>query len=86
MTGAQRIMYTTAIALSALGIMSTIAGWVIPQPMIQGAVLAIVIAGALTAWIVFIFSIVDTRRAVRIAEQKRLVGAVQYTGLGRRLN
>lgn len=85
MTGAQTIIYTAAIGLSTTGAMSTIAGWVVPQPLIHGAALAVILGAAVATWLVLLFWVAGTRRAARIAEQKRRAGAVEYTDLGRAL-
>lgn len=83
MTGAQTLIYTTAIALSTTGVMSAIAGWVLPQPMIQGTALAVILGVAISAWLVLALWIADTRHAAKVAEQKRRASAVTYTHLGR---
>jgi tetrahydromethanopterin S-methyltransferase subunit E len=83
MTGAQTIIYTAAITLSTMGAISTVAGWVVPQPMIHGAVLAVILGAAVAAWIMLVLWIADTRHAAKVAEQKRRESAADYTRLGR---
>lgn len=83
MTGAQTIIYTAAIGLSTTGAISTIAGWVVPQPMIHGAALTVVLGAAVAAWLVLVLWTADTRHAAKAAERKRRESAVDYTRLGR---
>ena len=82
MTGAQTLIYTAAIALSTLGAGAVIAHWVIPQPMIQGSSLTLVIGGAVAAWLTFAAQIVEDHRTVRAAEKDRRAKAAEYTDLG----